>query len=58
MTKNTYLSAEIGPLMHDVKNKICQQLDLLGLLEDDYGMELLVIVNIISLDLCIAQVYE
>lgn len=58
MTKNPYSSAEIGPLMRDVKNKICQQLDLLGLIEDDYGMELLVAGNIISLDLSIAQVYE
>ncbi|GAB4828001.1 hypothetical protein Ancab_040036 [Ancistrocladus abbreviatus] len=58
MTKNPYSSAEIGPLMRDVKNKICHQLDLLGLLEDDYGMELLVSGNIISLDLSIAQVYE
>lgn len=58
MTKNPYSSAEIGPLMRNVKNKICHQLDLLGLLEDDYGMELLVAGNIISLDLSIAQVYE
>lgn len=58
MTKNPYSSPEIGPLMRDVKNKICHQLDLLGLLEDDYGMELLVAGNIISLDLSIAQVYE
>ncbi|KAJ7974259.1 auxin transport protein (BIG) [Quillaja saponaria] len=58
MTKNPYSSAEIGLLMRDVKNKICHQLDLLGLLEDDYGMELLVAGNIISLDLSIAQVYE
>ncbi|KAL9261274.1 Auxin transport protein BIG-like protein, partial [Drosera capensis] len=58
MTKNPYSSAEIGPLMRDVKNKICHQLDLLGLVEDDYGMELLVSGNIISLDLSVAQVYE
>ncbi|KAJ9147476.1 hypothetical protein P3X46_029633 [Hevea brasiliensis] len=58
MTKNPYSSAEIGPLMRDVKNKICHQLELVGLLEDDYGMELLVAGNIISLDLSIAQVYE
>ncbi|OVA16901.1 zinc finger protein [Macleaya cordata] len=58
MTKNPYSSAEIGPLMRDVKNKICHQLDLLGLLEDDYGMELLVAGSIISLDLSISQVYE
>lgn len=58
MTKNPYASSEIGPLMRDVKNKICNQLDLLGLVEDDYGMELLVAGNIISLDLSVAQVYE
>ncbi|PKA57546.1 Auxin transport protein BIG [Apostasia shenzhenica] len=58
MTKNPYSSIEIGPLMRDVKNKICHQLDLLGLLEDDYSMELLVAGNIISLDLSISQVYE
>ncbi|KAK9116429.1 hypothetical protein Sjap_015376 [Stephania japonica] len=58
MTKNPYSSAEIGFLMRDVKNKICHQLELLGLLEDDYGMELLVAGNIISLDLSISQVYE
>lgn len=44
--------------MRDVKNKICHQLELLGLLEDDYGMELLVAGNIIALDLSVAQVYE
>ncbi|KAL8124720.1 auxin transport protein BIG isoform X1 [Apium graveolens] len=58
MTKNPYASSEIGPLMRDVKNKICNQLDLLGLVEDDFGMELLVAGNIISLDLSVAQVYE
>lgn len=58
MTKNPYSSVEIGPLMRDVKNKICHQLDLLGLVEDDYGMELLVAGNIISLDLSVALVYE
>lgn len=58
MTKNPYSSFEVGPLMRDVKNKICHQLDLLGLVEDDYGMELLVAGNIISLDLTVAQVYE
>lgn len=58
MTKNPYSSTEIGPLMRDVKNKICHQLDLLSFLEHDYGMELLVAGNIISLDLSISQVYE
>ncbi|XP_024544363.1 auxin transport protein BIG [Selaginella moellendorffii] len=58
MTKNPYSSLEVGPLMRDVKNKICQQLDMIALLEDDYGMELLVAGSIISLDLSVAQVYE
>lgn len=58
MTKNPYSSLEVGPLMRDVKNKICHQLELLGLIEDDYGMELLVAGNIIALDLTVAQVYE
>ncbi|KAG6555165.1 hypothetical protein Mapa_003204 [Marchantia paleacea] len=58
MTKNPYSSLEVGPLMRDVKNKICHQLELLGLIEDDYGMELLVAGNIIALDLSVAQVYE
>ncbi|XP_024381357.1 auxin transport protein BIG isoform X3 [Physcomitrium patens] len=58
MTKNPYSSLEIGPLMRDVKNKICRQLELLGLIEDDYGMELLVAGRIIALDLSVAQVYE
>ena len=52
MTKNLYSSAEIGPFMCDVKNKICHQLDLLGILKP------LVAGNIISLDLNIAQFYE
>ena len=58
MTKNPYSSAEVGPLMRDVKNKICNQLDLLALAGDDFAMELLVAGNIISLDLSVAQVYE
>ena len=31
-----------GPLMRDVKNFICRTLDLQGLIDDDYGLELLV----------------
>lgn len=58
MTKNPYSSTEIGPLMRDVKNKICRELDLFSLLDDDFSMELLVAGNIISLDLSVAQVYE
>lgn len=56
MAQNPYSSADVGPLMRDVKNKICTQLEMLGLIEDDYGMELLVAGSIVSLDLSIKQV--
>ncbi|KAG2458904.1 UBR4 ligase, partial [Polypterus senegalus] len=41
MPGNPYSSNEpgIGPLMRDTKNKICQDCDLVALLEDDSGME-------------------
>ena len=58
MTKNPYSSREIGPLMRDVKNKICRDLDLAGLIDDDNGMELLVAGQIIKLDLPVTAVYE
>eukprot|EP00966_Prymnesium_polylepis_P310702 7178571-Prymnesium_polylepis.1 len=58
MTKNPYCSTSVGPLMRDVKNKICRDLDLGGLIDDDNGMELLVAGQIIKLDLSVAAVYE
>ncbi|XP_069096233.1 E3 ubiquitin-protein ligase UBR4 isoform X5 [Pleurodeles waltl] len=60
MPGNPYSSNEpgIGPLMRDIKNKICQDCDLVALLEDDSGMELLVNNKIISLDLSVAEVYK
>uniref|UniRef100_A0A3B3SK32 Ubiquitin protein ligase E3 component n-recognin 4 n=1 Tax=Paramormyrops kingsleyae TaxID=1676925 RepID=A0A3B3SK32_9TELE len=60
MPGNPYSSNEpgIGPLMRDIKNKICQDCDLVALLEDDSGMELLVNNKIISLDLAVAEVYK
>ena len=58
MNKNPYSSTEAGPLMRDVKNKICRDLDLRGLIEDDNGMELLVCDKIIKLDLTVKQVFE
>ncbi|KAH3758845.1 Auxin transport protein BIG [Pelomyxa schiedti] len=58
MTKNPYSSKEVGPLMRDVKNKICTTLDLRGLIDDDLGMELLVCNKIIKLDLPIKAIYE
>lgn len=59
MSRNPYSSSSFdGPLMRDVKNKICKDLDLPGLLEDDFAMELLVAGNVVKLDLPILAVYE
>ncbi|ESN92599.1 hypothetical protein HELRODRAFT_189521 [Helobdella robusta] len=60
MLGNPYSSNEqgLGPLMRDVKNKICQDCELVALLEDDTGMELLVNNKIISLDLAVKDVYR
>ncbi|KAM6976924.1 E3 ubiquitin-protein ligase UBR4 [Aplochiton taeniatus] len=60
MPGNPYSSNEPGicPLMRDIKNKICQDCDLVALLEDDSGMELLVNNKIISLDLSVFEVYK
>lgn len=60
MMGNPYNSLEpgMGPLMRDIKNKICRDCDLIALLEDDTGMELLVQNKIISLDLPVAEVYR
>eukprot|EP00737_Agarophyton_chilense_P000145 gb/GEZJ01000171.1/.p1 GENE.gb/GEZJ01000171.1/~~gb/GEZJ01000171.1/.p1 ORF type:complete len:2543 (-),score=347.47 gb/GEZJ01000171.1/:2886-9395(-) len=59
MARNPYISSSFdGPLMRDVKNKICRDLDLPGLLEDDFAMELLVAGNLVKLDLPIMGVYE
>jgi hypothetical protein len=58
MTKNPYSTAEVGPLMRDVKNKICRTLDLSGFLDDDNGMELLVRNKIVKLHLPVARVYR
>ena len=88
MQGNPYRSKEVGlgPLMRDVKNKICTGMsppalknmkngcklsspsflplsffpdcELVALLEDDTGMELLVCNKIISLDLPVKEVYK
>ena len=60
MLGNPYSSAEpeLGPLMRDIKNKICTDCELVALLEDDNGMELLVNNKIISLDLPVKDVYQ
>lgn len=40
MSGNPYVSKEpgLGPLMRDVKNKICTDCELVALLEDDSGL--------------------
>lgn len=60
MLGNPYSSNEqgLGPLMRDVKNKICQDCELVALLEDDNGMELLVNNKIISLNLPVREVFK
>ncbi|EDO43429.1 predicted protein [Nematostella vectensis] len=60
MQGNPYSSNEpgLGPLMRDVKNKICTDCELVALLEDDSGMELLVNNKIISLDHPVKDVYK
>lgn len=60
MLGNPYSSTEhgLGPLMRDVKNKICQDCELVALLEDDNGMELLVNNKIMSLDLPVKEVFK
>ena len=60
MLGNPYSSKEagMGPLMREVKNKICTDCELVALLEDDNGMELLVNNRIISLDLPVKEVYQ
>ena len=60
MLGNPYSSREpgLGPLMREIKNKICTDCELVALLEDDNGMELLVNNKIISLDLPVKDVYN
>ena len=59
MTKNPYESAECALVtMRDVKNFVCVSLDMHGLCDDDFGMELLVAGKIVSLDLTVAEVFE
>jgi len=38
MTKNPYVSSDIGLVMRDVKRKICLDLDMAGLMDDENGM--------------------
>ncbi|CAG9534491.1 unnamed protein product [Cercopithifilaria johnstoni] len=60
MLGNPYKSSDagMGPLMRDIKNKICRDCELVALLDDDTGMELLLNQQIIALDLPVNDVYE
>ncbi|GMT07483.1 hypothetical protein PENTCL1PPCAC_29657 [Pristionchus entomophagus] len=60
MQHNPYKSgdASMGPLMRDIKNKICRESELIAFLDDDNGMELLVNGKIISLSLAVSAVYD
>lgn len=58
MVENPYSHLDAGPLMRDVKNRICNDLDMQGLIDDDNGMELLVDDKIIALDLPVDRVYR
>ncbi|VDM56028.1 unnamed protein product [Angiostrongylus costaricensis] len=60
MTGNPYKSTDVGlgPLMRDIKNKICRDTEMIALMEDDNGMELLVNNQIISLALPVRAVYD
>ena len=59
MTENPYDSWAIGAeTMRDVKNFVCASLDMLGLCDDDNGMELLVNGRIVALDLTVREAYD
>ncbi|CAI5437638.1 unnamed protein product [Caenorhabditis angaria] len=60
MSGNPYKSTDsgMGPLMRDIKNKICRDTEMIALMDDDNGMELLVANNIISLSLSVREVYD
>eukprot|EP00118_Oscarella_pearsei_P014508 m.124661 g.124661 ORF g.124661 m.124661 type:complete len:943 (+) comp37851_c0_seq3:1576-4404(+) len=60
MQGNPYTSKDpgLGPSMRDIKNRICTDCELVALLEDDTGMELLVKNKIISLDLPVKEVHK
>ncbi|GMT28575.1 hypothetical protein PFISCL1PPCAC_19872, partial [Pristionchus fissidentatus] len=60
MQHNPYKSGDVsmGPLMRNIKDKICRECELIALLEDDNGMELLVNGKIISLSLPVKLVYD
>lgn len=58
MPKEPFMSKTVGTIMRDVKRKVCIDLRMESLIEDEHGMELLVDNKIISLDLKIEEVYK
>ena len=60
MLGNPYKSSDsgLGPLMRDIKNKICHDCELIALLEDENSMELLIRNKIINLTLPVKDVYR
>ncbi|CAJ0573857.1 unnamed protein product, partial [Mesorhabditis spiculigera] len=60
MTGNPYKSTDpgIGPLMRDIKNKICRDTELVTMIDDDNGIELLVANQIVPLNLPVKAVYD
>jgi E3 ubiquitin-protein ligase UBR4 len=51
-------SATIGTVFRDIKDKFCRDTGMEAFLQDDHGIELLVLGNIISLSLPIDEVYK
>lgn len=52
------MSHGIGVVFRDIKNRMCIDVGMVGFIDDDFGMELIVLNNIISLDLAIDEVYK
>lgn len=54
----TIWTIQVGPYMRDVRDRICTQLGLEGMVGDDLGMELLVAGRIVRPNLLVSQVFE
>ena len=52
------MSHNIGTVFRDIKTRMCTDAGMFDFIEDDFGMELIVLNNIISLDLPIDEVYK
>jgi len=58
ISRDPFFSHQVGQLMRDIKNKICTDLRMEALMNDDRAMELLVNNQIVSLGLQIEDVYN